>query len=425
MGVDVLVAGAGIGGLTTALALHRAGIPARLVEAVAELRPIGVGINLLPHAVGELTALGLGDALAQTAVPIAEMAHFDRHGNRIWSEPRGLAQGHPRPQYALHRGELQTLLYEAVRDRLGADAVRTGTALDGFTKDADGLRLTLRSTVTGARTTDRAEALIGADGLHSRARALLHPGEQPLPLWNGIRMWRGTVRAEPFLGGRTMAIVGSNATAKLVVYPISRRAEEHGEALLNWVCEVRVAQGGPVEGAAWNRTGRLADVLAHYADWKLDRLGLDVPAMLAATEEILEYPMADRDPLTSWGRGRVTLLGDAAHPMYPIGSNGGSQAVLDARALARALTSGASVPSALRAYESERAPLTGALVRVMREMPADRLLQAVAERAPDGFERVEDVLTAEELASIDAAYRRTSGPGDAGAGPSHGPGRHS
>ncbi|MFF7205944.1 flavin-dependent oxidoreductase [Streptomyces sp. NPDC008141] len=423
MGVDVLVAGAGIGGLTTALALHRAGIRARLVEAAAELRPIGVGINLLPHAVEELTALGLGDALAQVAVPTAEMAHFDRHGNRIWSEPRGLAQGHRRPQYSLHRGELQALLYEAVRDRLGADAVRTGTALDGFeehAEDAGGLRVTLRSTTTGARTTERAEALVGADGLHSRVRALLHPGEQRLPLWNGVRMWRGTVRAEPFLGGRTMAVVGSNATAKLVVYPISRRAEERGEALLNWVCEVRVAEGGPVEGAAWNRTGRLADVLAHYADWKLDRLGLDVPALLAATEEILEYPMADRDPLESWGRGRVTLLGDAAHPMYPIGSNGGSQAVLDARALARALTSAASVPSALRAYESERAPLTGELVRAMREMPADRLLRAVAERAPDGFERVEDVLTAEELASIDAAYRRTSGPGDAGAGPARG-----
>ncbi|MFF3324491.1 flavin-dependent oxidoreductase [Streptomyces sp. NPDC002889] len=409
MSADIVIAGAGIGGLTCALTLHEAGFRPRIVEAARQLRPIGVGINLLPHAVAELTALGLGDALAEVAVPTAEMAHFDRHGNRIWAEPRGLAAGHEWPQYSLHRGELQQILHDAVRDRLGPDAVRTGTALSSLAHDGDPLRITLRSSATGARTTEYADVLIGADGLHSAVRALLHPGEQPLPLWNGIRMWRGTAVGKPFLDGRTMVIAGSNATAKLVVYPISRRAERRGDALLNWVAEVRVGDPGPVEGAAWNRTGRLDDVLAHFTDWRLDRLGLDVPALMAATGEILEYPMVDREPLERWGSGRVTLLGDAAHPMYPIGSNGGSQAILDARALARALTASHSLPAGLRAYEQERTDPVNALVLAMRDMPADRLLQAVAQRAPDGFERAEDVLTTEELDSIDAAYRRTSG----------------
>ncbi|MFD4140754.1 flavin-dependent oxidoreductase [Streptomyces sp. NPDC058572] len=416
MSADIVIAGAGIGGLTCALTLHGTGLRPRVAESARQLRPVGVGINLLPHAVAELTALGLGDALAEIAVPTAEMVHFDRHGNRIWAEPRGRAAGHAWPQYSLHRGELQQLLYDAVRDRLGPDTVRTGTALDGFEQDGhedgqgdgDVLQVTLRDVESGARTTVRADALIGADGLHSTVRRRLHPGEQRLPLWNGIRMWRGTALGEPFLDGRTMVIAGSNATAKLVVYPISRRAERRGEALLNWVAEVRVGAPGPVEGAAWNRTGRLDDVLAHFADWRLERLGLDVPALLAATGEILEYPMADRDPLEQWGAGRVTLLGDAAHPMYPIGSNGGSQAILDARALAHCLSAAHSVPAGLRAYEQQRTAPVNALVTAMREMPADRLLRAVAERAPDGFERVEDVLTAEELASIDAAYRRTS-----------------
>lgn len=409
MGDGTLIAGAGIGGLTCALSLAAAGLRPAVVEAARELRPVGVGINLLPHAVGELTALGLGRALAGTAVPLAAMAHYDRHGNRIWSEPRGRAGGHPWPQYSVHRGELQRILLEAVRERLGTEAVRTGTALEDFSQDEEAVVAALRSTVTGECTTERAGALIGADGLHSSVRALLHPGEQRLPLWNGIRMWRGTVTAEPFLDGRTMVIAGSNATAKLVVYPVSRAAELRGEALLNWVAEVRVGAAGPVGGAAWNRTGRLADVLEHFADWRLDRLGLDVPAMLAATGRILEYPMVDRDPLRRWGSGRATLLGDAAHPMYPIGSNGGSQAILDARALARCLSAAGSVREGLRSYEQERTGPVNALVAAMRDMPADRLLQAVAERAPDGFERVEDVLTAQELASIGAAYLRTSG----------------
>ncbi|QEU94347.1 flavin-dependent oxidoreductase [Streptomyces kanamyceticus] len=408
---DVLVAGAGIGGLTTALSLHAAGIGVRVVDAVEELRPVGVGINLLPYAVRELTELGLGAELAATAVPPDQMVHFDRHGNRIWSEPRGLALGYHWPQYSVHRGALQLLLLDAVRDRLGERAVHTGTAFVRMAeREGSALRVVLRDKGRAREYSVRVGALVGADGLHSAVRAQLHPGERP-PLWNGIRMWRGTADWHPVLGGRTVAVAGSNATAKLVVYPISRYAEEHGRALLNWVAEVRfpvehhLGLAGPAD---WNRSGRLSDVLPHYAGWRIG--DLDVPALLAATRHILEYPMVDRDPLPFWGRGPVTLLGDAAHPMYPVGSNGGSQAILDARVLARCLALAAPDREAgLRAYESVRREAVNAVVLANRDMPADRVLQTVAERAPDGFTHVEDVLTPAELGSINEAYRSTTG----------------
>ncbi|MCF3123654.1 flavin-dependent oxidoreductase, partial [Streptomyces arenae] len=407
--IDVLVAGAGIGGLTTALSLHAAGIDVRVVDAVDELRPVGVGINLLPHAVRELTELGLGGELAATAVAPDEMVHFDRHGNRIWAEPRGRSLGYHWPQYSIHRGALQLLLLDAVRDRLGDHAVRTGTAFVRLAeREGSALRVILRDVRRAREYAVRVRALVGADGLHSAVRGMLHHGEGP-PLWNGIRMWRGTVDWHPVLGGRTVAVAGSNATAKLVVYPISRPAQERGRALLNWVAEVRFPlthHHGMAGPADWNRSGRLSDVLPHYAGWRVG--DLDVPAMLAATRHILEYPMVDRDPLARWGRGPVTLLGDAAHPMYPVGSNGGTQAILDARVLARCLAhTSPDREAGLRAYEEVRRDAVNAIVLANRDMPADRILQAVAERAPDGFDHVEDVLTPEELAFLDEAYRRT------------------
>ncbi len=404
----VIVAGAGIGGLTTALSLHAAGIDATVIDSAASLRPLGVGINLMPHAVRELTELGLGDELAQTGIPTAEMVHFDRYGNRIWGFASGRSIGYRWPQYSIHRGELQMILLDAVRTRLGPDAVRTGTVFEGFSESAGGVTVQVRDRSAGTVSTLRADVLVGADGLYSGVRAQLHPGE-PAPRWGGVMMWRGVAEGEPFLTGRTVAVAGTNAALKFVAYPISRRAERQGKALINWVAEVmRPGAAGGI--ADWDRAGRAQDVLPWFADWRFG--WLDVPALITGAGRVLEYPMVDRDPLPSWGSpGRVTLLGDAAHPMYPVGANGGSQAVLDARVLAWSLARSGDAPAeGLAAYEAARRETVNAIVLACRDMPADRLLQTVSTRAPDGFNRIEDVLTEAELAAFDQAYRATTLP---------------
>ncbi len=401
----VVIAGAGIGGLSAALSLHAAGIEAMVIDSAASLRPLGVGINLMPHAVRELTELGLGDELEATGVPTAEMVHFDRHGNRIWGFASGRNIGYRWPQYSIHRGELQMILLAAVRARLGRDAVRTGTAFAGFSGSGPGVQVRVRDRVTWTGSTLHGDVLVGADGLYSGVRAQLHPGE-PRPRWGGIMMWRGVMEGLPFLTGRTVAIAGANAALKFVAYPISRQAERRGRALLNWVAEVKLPASR--QDADWDRTGRVEDVLPWFADWKFG--WLDVPALITGASRILEYPMVDRDPLPSWGAGPVTLLGDAAHPMYPIGANGGSQAVVDARVLAWSLAREATPAEGLAAYEAARLATVNAIVLACRDMPADRLLQMVSTRAPDGFSRIEDVLSAAELATFDQAYQATTLP---------------
>ena len=414
----VLIAGAGIAGLTTALSLHAAGIEAELVDSAAELRPLGVGINLLPHAVRELTELGLGAHLAAAGIATSEQAHFDTRGSLIWSEPRGRSLGYAWPQYSIHRGELQMILLAAVRDRLGRQAVKTATAVTGFT-ERDGRVEVLLSSRSNARVVPvTADVLLGADGLYSTVRAQLHPAE-PAPRWSGVMLWRGTAEGAPFLSGSTLAIAGSTTTIKFVAYPIARRpsvdqhsadqhsADQHsGRALINWVAEVMIGGAEPPSRPDWNREGRLAEALPYFKGWTFD--WLDVPDLMTRTAEILEYPMVDRDPLPFWGRGRVTLVGDAAHPMYPIGSNGGSQAIIDARVLAAELASAATAPEGLAAYEAARLTAVNQIVLANRNMPVDQVLDMVSARAPDGFDRIEDVLAPAELAALRDAYRATS-----------------
>ncbi|MEU2874383.1 flavin-dependent oxidoreductase [Streptomyces olivoreticuli] len=390
--MTVLIAGAGIGGLTAALSLDAAGIEAVVVESAREIRPLGVGINLLPHAVRELTELGLGDALAALGVATAEIVHCDRHGREIFSEPRGVAQGYRWPQYSVHRGELQMLLLSAVRERLGAAAVRTGTRLTDFEEEADGVRARLLDRATGTTAAMAADVLVGADGLHSAVRARLHPDGGPL-LWSGIRMWRGTTRAEPFRAGRSMAILRDSDT-QLIAYPIGRDR-------LNWVCQVRESAPVPLAGeAGWNRTARAADVLPHYEGWKLG--GLDVPTLLAGGGEILTYPMVDRDPLPAWGRRRVTLLGDAAHPMYPVGANGASQAVVDARVLAYELARADDAAQGLARYEDARREATSAVVL------ANRRMNRAGGRTPHDLARITDTYRHTTGSDVDALNARAS-----------------
>jgi 2-polyprenyl-6-methoxyphenol hydroxylase-like FAD-dependent oxidoreductase len=402
----VLIIGGGIAGLTTALSLHQIGIECRVFESVDTIEPLGVGINTLPHAVRELFELGLHDKLAATAIPTAELAYYSAHGQRIWSEPRGEAAGYRWPQFSIHRGELQMILLEAVRARLGADSIVTGHQLTGWRETPTGVRAAFIHRRTGEKRDDaEGSLLIGADGIHSTVRSVFYPNEGP-PIWNGAIMWRGVATAPPFLNGRTMIMAG-HESQKFVAYPISRGAMDAGHSVINWIAERKFAKDHDWRREDWSRPGKLREFLPAFEAWRFD--WLDVPSVIRGAPRCFEYPMVDRDPVERWSFGRVTLLGDAAHAMYPIGSNGASQAILDARVLAREIQTHGPAPEALLAYEAERRPATARIVLANRRNGPEQVMQLVQERAPEGFARIEDVLTADELEESAAAYKRIAG----------------
>jgi len=397
--MTILIAGGGIGGLTLALSLQERGIPCIVLEAASEVRPLGVGINTLPHAIRELAALGLLPALDACAIRTRELRYLNRFGQGIWTEPRGIFAGHDMPQFSVHRGHLQSLLWQAARERLG-EAIQPAARLAGFRQDADGVSVTLAD----GRVL-HGDVLVGADGVHSTVRRALHPDDGGLR-WNGIQMWRGAVDWPAYEGGDTMAIAG-DMVEKLVLYPIARGSGT-GRRLTNWVICVRIGDGSapPPRREDWSRPGQLEELLPHVRRFRLPFL--DVEALVRATPEFFEYPMCDRDPLPWWTQGRVTLLGDAAHPMYPVGSNGASQAILDARALA-ALLAEQPATAALAAYDAARRPPTAAIVAANRKGGPERIVDFVSARAPDGFARLEDVASHEELAAIAGGYAAMAG----------------
>lgn len=395
--MTVLIAGAGIGGLTLALSLHEIGVPCRVFEAVRELRPLGVGINVQPHAIKELDALGLLPDLDRIGLRTREVGYYSAQGDEIWREPRGLAAGYRWPQFSVHRGELQLMLLDKVRERLGPSAVATESEVVGFRQgDRDVTAL------FHGRDNETGDLFVAADGIHSTARSHLRPNEGP-PIWNRILMWRGTTWGPKFLSGRTMAMAGRKAQ-KFVCYPI---AEEGDRVLINWIADLLYPADHEWKREDWNRRGRAEDLMPHFGDWHFD--WLDVPAVIRDAEAIYEWPMVDRDPLPRWTHGRMTLLGDAAHPMYPIGSNGASQAILDARVLAREIRDKGAGPESLAAYDAERRPKTAAIVEANRGDGPDKVLDVVAERAPDGFAELSDVISAAELKEIAARYKATAG----------------
>jgi 2-polyprenyl-6-methoxyphenol hydroxylase-like FAD-dependent oxidoreductase len=404
--MTVLIIGGGIAGLTTALSLHQIGVDCRVFESVAMIEPLGVGINTLPHAVRELTELGLLDRLAATGIPTAELAYFSARGQPIWREPRGQEAGYNWPQFSLHRGALQMLLLDAARERLGADRVVTGHHLTRWEDTATGVRAWFTDRHSGADlgATDGA-IMIAADGIHSTVRAGLYPHEGP-PIWNGAILWRGVTMGRPFLTGRSMIMAG-HEFQKFVAYPISRPALDRGEAMINWIAERKFRPDYAWRREDWNRPGRLEEFLPQFESWRFD--WLDVPDVIRAADRCFEYPMVDRDPLDRWTFGRVTLLGDAAHPMYPIGSNGASQGILDARVLTREIQRHGPTPAALAAYEADRRPATARIVLANRGNGPEQVMQLVQQRAPDGFARIEDVLTQQELAGTAAAYKQVAG----------------
>ncbi len=384
----VVIAGAGIGGLSLALSLHAAGIDCVVHEAVAELKPLGVGINLLPHSVRELTELGLAERIAEIAVPTEALVYANRFGQGIWREPRGRFAGYDWPQYSIHRGRLQGLLAEAVRERLGPGAVVFGSRASG-----------------AGWGEDQGDVVVACDGIHSAIRAGLHADEGP-PIWNRRVLWRGVSEAAPYLGGATMVMAG-HQDQKFVCYPIDPAASARGRSLINWIAELRFPEGPEWRREDWNRAGRLEEFLPRFENW--DFGWLDVPAVIRAADQVFEYPMVDRDPLDRWTHGRTTLLGDAAHPMYPIGSNGASQAILDARTLAFELATRASVDDALAAYEVARRPATSAIVLANRGEGPEAVMQLAHERAPQGFEAVAEVLSRAELEGVADRYKAVAG----------------
>lgn len=399
--MKAMIAGAGIGGLTTALMLHARGIDCQLYEASPALRELGVGINILPHAIRELTELGLLPALDRAAIRTSELIYANRRGQEIWREARGTLAGHDVPQFSIHRGRLQKLLYDAVLDRLGESAVLPGRRVVGFEQDDAGATLLLED---GHRA--EGDVLIGADGIHSRIRAQLHPQDEGLK-WNGVMMWRGATEWPAFADGRTMTVAGG-FLYKLVLYPIAPGRDE-GTVLMNWVICHRAGEPGTQAPARedWNRRGTLEELIPHIRAFNTDVI--DLKALVAATPEFFEYPMCDRDPLPFWGQGRVTLLGDAAHPMYPVGSNGASQAMLDARALADALAADSDIPAALAAYEAARRPATAEIVALNRRGGPEGVIDEVERRAPDGFDDLDAIITPAEREGIVRGYASTAG----------------
>jgi 5-methylphenazine-1-carboxylate 1-monooxygenase len=401
---DILIVGGGIGGLTLGLALHAAKIPCRIFESAAEIRPIGVGINLLPHATKELAALGLEATLAKIAIETKDATFFNRFGQLIYQEPLGRAAGYEQPQFSIHRGDLQMALLDAFRTRAGADRVVTHHHCLGVEQDSSGVSVHFSDGPGGAnRTTVRGRAAIACDGINSAIRKQLFPDEGE-PRYSGINMWRGVTRWPPMLSGASMVRAGWMSHGKMVIYPI-RAAGADGLQLINWVAEIET----PVyRKRDWNRPGSIDDFIGPFSDWHFD--WLDVPAFIRAADSVLEFPMIDQDPLPRWSFDRVTLLGDAAHPMVPRGSNGAGQAILDARALTSALLQHVDPVAALAAYEKQRLEATTRIVLTNRSNPPDAILREVFERTHDRpFAAIEDVISRDELVALSEGYKRIAG----------------
>lgn len=403
----ILIVGAGIGGLTTALALHAVGFTdINIFEASAQLTTLGVGINVQPSAVLILRNLGLLEALEKTAIKTAELNFYNRHGDAILSEPRGVNAGYDVPQFSIHRGEFQMLLLSAVKERLG-ECIHLNHMLSSFS-DSDSITATfVKRSDSSPAATVQADILIAADGINSTARRILYPNEGP-PRFSGRMLWRGCIERSPYLTGASMVWAG-HANQKFIAYPISSRTPP-GKSLVNWIAELRIRSADSTDltppKTDWTRSVPKEVFAGPFETWRCG--GLVMKELIESTDKVFEFPMSDRDPVERWSFGRLTLMGDAAHPMYPIGSNGASQAIIDAECLAKHLST-TDIETALKAYEAERLPPTAKIVHANRANGPDHVLQLAEERAPDGFKNVYDVIPKDELEGIGSAYKVVAG----------------
>jgi 2-polyprenyl-6-methoxyphenol hydroxylase-like FAD-dependent oxidoreductase len=406
MKYPVLIAGGGIGGLATALTLHQIGVPCVVFEAVREMRPLGVGINLQPNAVRELYDLGFTPAdLDRVGLPAKEWALVGLNGNDIYSEPRGLDAGYHWPQYAVHRGLFHMLLHDRLVERAGADTMRLGCRVTGYRKNSDGSVSALIEHADGKTSEATGALLIGADGIHSAIRAQMHPTQPPIH-WGGAVMWRGVTWGKPIRSGSSFVGLGTHRH-RVVFYPISQPDPATGLSMINWIAEVTMDNSEGWKQSGWFRQVPVADFAHHFDGWVWD--WLDVPDLIARADVVFENPMIDRDPIPTWQDGPVALMGDAAHPMYPTGSNGGSQAIVDARVLGTLIVEHGVTPAALEAFDSKLCGPIGQVVLRNRGAGPFGLLNMVDERCGGTFDNIDDVIPPQERAEFMAGYKKAAG----------------
>jgi len=403
----VVIAGGGIGGLSVALTLHQIGVPCVVFESVPEIKPLGVGINLQPNAVRELYELGFpSDFLDAIGIQTREFVLVGLNGNEVYSESRGLWAGYKWPQYSVHRGGLQMLLYRAAVERLGPDSIRTGLKVTGYRNQPGGKGVTaLLKSRNGTSSEFAGSLLIAADGLHSAARQQMYP-EQPPIQWGGAIMWRGVTRGKPIRSGASFVGLGTHRH-RVVFYPISAPDPLTGLADINWIAEITVDNSGGWRDGDWNKQVKHEDFLHHFEHWNYD--WIDIPGMLRGAAEVFEYPMIDREPVPTWVDGNVVLLGDAAHVMYPTGSNGASQAIMDARVLGAAMLEHGVTSRALQAYDTQLCPEISQLVLRNRGAGPFGLLNLLDDRCGGVFDNIDDVIPRAERDEFMLRYKTAAG----------------
>ena len=400
MGISII--GGGIAGLSFALGLYQKGIACEVYESVPEVKEIGVGITLLPHAMKELAAIGVQAQLEAMGIENLESVFYTRHGQYVYREARGRHAGYALPEIGIHRGKLHRILFDAVCSRLGSEHVHTGHRCSGFTQDDDGVTLRFDLAGGGQRSV-RSELAVACDGVNSAVRKQMHPDDKVC--FGGINTWRGVTIHPPILTGKSYLRIGTVEQGKMVIYPIQDNVDGKGNQLINWVAELQRPDAAMND---WNKPGDVQVCADIYKDWKFPFL--DVPQMILDSESVLEYPMVDKDALPFWTQGRVTLMGDAAHPMYPRGSNGSAQALIDARTLVDCLVQNPSQTAALVQYESLRLQTTAKVVQTNRTVPPDFIIMKADELSHgQPFDNIDDLISQDELRQISENYKNVAG----------------